>query len=122
MQKFDSARSIARTELLGAQQELTMQKPSTLKLLMAAVLFGGAMSLSAGGASAASGSERECTAAGGVYTKDGPNSICVYPETTKDVPGNAFGTATQDTTTGQGNLGNKPVSACTGNQGQCKQQ
>jgi hypothetical protein len=86
-----------------------------------AVAIGGALVFGTGAAFAASGSERECTAGGGTYVKDGPDSICVYPETTKDVPGNAFGTATQETTTGQGNLGNKPVDECTGNQGQCKQ-
>jgi hypothetical protein len=61
-----------------------------------------------------------CTSSGGTYIKDGPNAICVFPETTKDVNGNANGTATQTTTTGQGNLGNKPTSTCTGNQGHCK--
>jgi hypothetical protein len=68
----------------------------------------------------ASGSSAACTAAGGTYNKDGPNSTCVFPETTKDVNGNAYGTATQITTTGQGNLDNKPTSTCTGNQGHCK--
>ena len=63
---------------------------------------------------AASGSATECAALGGTYTKDGPNSICVVGPETKDVKGNAFGTATTDTTTGQGNLDNKPTAACTG--------
>jgi hypothetical protein len=77
--------------------------------------------LSTVSAVAQSGSARECEGAGGTYTKDGPNSICVFPETTKDVNGNAFGTATQDTSTGQGNLDNKTQTVCTGNPGQCKQ-
>jgi len=69
----------------------------------------------------ASGSSADCTAAGGTYTKDGPSSICVFPETTKDVNGNANGTATTTTSTGQGNTDNKTTTACTGNVGQCKQ-
>jgi hypothetical protein len=75
-------------------------------------------------AMAASGSERECEATpGATYVKDGPDSICVGPVTTKDVKGNAFGTATQNTSTGHGNLDNKTVGpVCEGNQGQCKQQ
>ena len=76
-----------------------------------------------GTALAASGSERECDELGGTYTKDGPNAICVEPETTKDVNGKALGTATQTTTTGQGNINPQPgEETCEGNQGQCKQQ
>jgi len=86
-------------------------------LIFASLLL---LALSTPSAMAASGSQTECEAAGGTYTKDGPNSICVFPETTKDVNGNAFGTATQDTSTGQGNLDNKTTTTCTGNQGQCK--
>ena len=86
--------------------------------LASAALMGGALLLGTG--AFASGSSTECEAAGGTYTKDGPDSICVFPETTKDVNGNAFGTATQETTTGQGNTGNKTVETCTGNPGQCK--
>jgi len=70
----------------------------------------------------ASGSSADCTAAGGTYIKDGPNSICTFPETTKDVKGNAYGTATTTTTTGQGNTDNKTTTTCTGNKGQCSQQ
>jgi hypothetical protein len=70
----------------------------------------------------ASGSSTECIAAGGTYTKDGPNSICVLGPETKDVKGKALGTETTTTTTGQGNTGNKTQSDCTGNTGQCKQQ
>ncbi|PSH64265.1 hypothetical protein CU102_22345 [Phyllobacterium brassicacearum] len=87
----------------------------------ATAFIGSALVLGTGAAFAASGSEQECVAGGGTYTKDGPNSICVFPETTKDVNGNANGTATQDTTTGHGNLGNDPVDTCTGNPGHCKQ-
>jgi hypothetical protein len=72
-------------------------------------------------AALASGSSTDCAAAGGTYTKDGPNSICVFPETTKDVNGQALGTATTTTSTGQGNTDNKTTTACTGNTGQCKQ-
>jgi hypothetical protein len=68
----------------------------------------------------ASGSSTACEADGGTYTKNGADSTCTYPVTTKDVKGNANGTATQDTTTGQGNLGNDPVTTCTGNPGHCK--
>ncbi|MER9585474.1 hypothetical protein [Mesorhizobium sp. M0276] len=89
-------------------------------ILAAAAAFMGSAFVLGSGAAFASGSSTECEAAGGTYTKDGPNSICVYPETTKDVNGNAYGTATQDTTTGQGNLGNDPVTTCTGNPGHCK--
>ena len=93
-------------------------------VLAAATLafLGGGLAIGTGGALAASGSERECDAGGGTYVKDGPDSICTYPETTKDVPGNAFGTATEETTTGQGNLDNKTEETCTGNKGQCKHQ
>jgi hypothetical protein len=86
----------------------------------ALTLFAAPTFFTSTGARAASGSATECAAAGGTYTKDGPNSICVFPETTKDVKGNAFGTATQDTSTGQGNLDNKTTTSCTGNKGQCK--
>jgi hypothetical protein len=97
-----------------------MRRSGLFLTMASAALLSGALIIGTT-AWAASGSQRECEAGGGTYTKDGPNSICVYPETTKDVPGNAFGTATQDTTTGQGNLGNKTKNECTGNQGQCKQ-
>jgi hypothetical protein len=70
---------------------------------------------------AASGSERDCDAIGGTYVKDGPESKCIGPEETKDVNGFAYGTATQDTTIGQGNTSNKETTTCDGNNGQCKQ-
>ena len=73
----------------------------------------------------------DCTATcGGTFdscTRSGSSVSCVCPSTTKDVKGNAFGTATQDTSTGQGNLTDQPpptdlTGSCTGNKGQCKQQ
>jgi hypothetical protein len=72
---------------------------------------------------ALSSSASECTAAGGTYTKDGPNSICVFPEVKVSSPNaNPDNNAqtTQKTTTGHGNLDNKPVEQCTGNPGHCK--
>jgi hypothetical protein len=70
---------------------------------------------------AASGSERECVANGGTYTKDGANSICVYPETKPgyNPPGDQ-GSESQDTSTGHGNLDNRTVTTCDGNKGQCR--
>jgi hypothetical protein len=58
-------------------------------------------------------------------TKTGGTVDCVCNSTTKDVPGNAFGTATQNTAGGKGNLQEaekKPIKECKFNQGQCKQQ
>lgn len=60
-------------------------------------------------------------------TRSGSSVSCICQEKTKDVNGNAFGTATQDTSSGQGNLSDQPppddlTEACTGNRGQCKQQ
>jgi len=70
---------------------------------------------------AASVSERECEADGGTYVKSGSDAICVYPETKPgyNPPGDQ-GSESQDTSTGQGNLGNKTRTECTGNPGQCK--
>jgi hypothetical protein len=75
------------------------------------------------GALAISGSASECGAAGGTYTKDGPNSICVFPEEKVSSPNanpNNNAQTTQTTSTGQGNLDNKTQNACTGNPGHCK--
>ncbi|SDA73104.1 hypothetical protein [Sinorhizobium sp. NFACC03] len=64
-----------------------------------------------------------CGAAGvASCTKTGSTPDCVCNETTKDVNGNANGTATQEEASGQGNIGNKTEEACTGNTGQCKKQ
>lgn len=90
-----------------------------MAVVTAIAFLGGGLAIGTSSA-LASGSSTACEADGGTYTKDGPNSTCTYPETTKDVNGNAYGTATQDTTTGQGNLGNDPVTTCTGNPGHCK--
>ena len=89
-------------------------------LIMASVSLIG---FGAADAMAASGSERDCAAAGGTYTKDGPNSICVFPEekvSNENANPRNNADTTQDTTTGHGNLGNKPVDECTGNPGHCK--
>jgi hypothetical protein len=93
--------------------------------------MGGALMLGTGGALA----QNECpgvsatqctdfcgTAGVASCTKTGSTPDCVCNEAKKDVNGNAFGTATTDTASGQGNVGNKTETACTGNQGQCKQQ
>lgn len=98
-----------------------------------AVSMGGALMLATGGAAAQDActgvSVTQCTdfcgdAGVASCTKDPTQSTpnCVCNEVTKDVNGNAFGTATEDTAGGKGNVGNKTEEACTGNQGQCKQQ
>jgi hypothetical protein len=106
-------------------------------LILAAVtalFLGGGLSVTAGGAYAQSlctgQADNQCTAFCGdagvaSCTKTSGNVDCVCNSTTKDVRGNAYGTATQDTAEGEGNLqpaANKPREECTGNQGQCKQQ
>jgi hypothetical protein len=107
-----------------------MQKQGWL-LMAAAALLGGGLVLGPSGALAqecanlaASQCSSSCGTAGvASCTKSGPDVSCVCNETTKDVKGNAFGTATGSSSTGQGNLGNKTEEGpCTGNQGQCKQQ
>ena len=88
-------------------------------LLLASVSL---IAFGAADAMALSGSERDCDAANGTYTKDGPNSICVFPEekvSNENANPNNNADTTQETTTGQGNLGNKPVDECTGNPGHC---
>ena len=72
-------------------------------------------------AAAESASQAQCEADGGLYVKDGPDSICIYPETKPghmpdDYDGGAL---SQDTTTGHGNLNNKDSTTCDGNKGQC---
>jgi hypothetical protein len=93
-----------------------MSRAPSLLILASLPLF----ALGTPTAMAQSGSATACTASGGTYTKDGPNSICVVGPETKDVNGKALGTETTTTSTGQGNLDNKTTTACTGNQGQCK--
>lgn len=95
----------------------------------AAAIMGGALMIGAGGARASdcanlnlSQCESTCGTAGvSSCTKTGSSVDCVCNTTTKDVNGNAYGTATTDTSGGQGNLDNKTTGpTCTGNQGQCK--
>jgi hypothetical protein len=89
-------------------------------LLFASITF---FAFSPTGALAESGSAADCGAAGGTYTKDGPNSICVFPEEKVSSPNanpDNNASTTQSTSTGQGNLGNKTETACTGNPGHCK--
>lgn len=102
---------------------------SGLKLAAAAAFMGGTLLLGSGGALAQNAcpgvSATQCTdfcGDAGVLscTKTGSVPDCQCNETTKDVNGNAFGTATQDTAEGQGNIGNKTETACEGNPGQCK--
>jgi hypothetical protein len=91
--------------------------------LLAAIASASLFALGTVGAMAASGSQRECETAGGTYTKSGSDAICVFPEEKVSSPNaNPDNNAqtTQTTTTGQGNLGNKPVDECTGPAGQCK--
>jgi hypothetical protein len=76
---------------------------------------------SAGPVLAASPSQLQCEQTqGAVYDGQGGTKTCTNPAT---APGNSptdGGSASQTTTTGQGNLGNKPASYCDGNHGQCK--
>jgi hypothetical protein len=95
--------------------------------------MGGALIFGPGGAAAQecpgvsqSQCEDFCAAEGSTVascTKTGSTPDCVCNETTKDVPGLAKGTATQESAEGQGNLGNKTEpQPCEGNVGQCKKQ
>lgn len=106
-----------------------MLRHHILKASTAAAFLGAIMLFGTGGAQAQNlcpgVSADQCTdfcGAAGVAscTKTGPTPDCVCNETTKDVNGNAFGTATEDSASGQGNLGNKTETECTGNPGQCK--
>jgi hypothetical protein len=76
-----------------------------------------------GTALAASGSERECDAAGGTYTKVGSDAICVLPEEKVSSPNaNPDNNAqtTQTTETGQGNISpQEGTVTCEGPPGQC---
>jgi hypothetical protein len=89
-----------------------------LAAVMAFTAFG------TGTALAASGSERDCEAQGGTYTKDGPNAICVLPEEKVSNPNanpNNNAQTTQETETGQGNISPKEGEVtCEGPPGQCK--
>jgi hypothetical protein len=76
-----------------------------------------------GAALAASGSERDCEAAGGTYTKVGSDAICVFPEESvanENANPDNNGQTTQDTETGQGNISPKEGEVtCEGPPGQC---
>jgi hypothetical protein len=99
-----------------------MRKRVGAVLAVAAVGVGLTVPAFGGSALAASGSERDCEAAGGTYTKSGPDSICLFPEeqvANDNASDNNNSQTTQDETTGHGNLGNKPVEECTGPPGQC---
>jgi hypothetical protein len=81
------------------------------------------LTVPAGTAVAASPAQEACEADGGVYTKaPGSTASCVFPEESvaneNANPDNNAQT-TQDTTTGQGNLGNRTEDTCTGPPGQC---
>ena len=96
-----------------------MSRLPSIMILASVSLF----AFGATGAMALSGSAQECAAAGGAYTKDGPNSICVFPEekvSNENANPNNNAYTTQDTTTGHGNIDNKPVDTCTGNPGHCE--
>jgi hypothetical protein len=96
-----------------------ISRAPSLLILASLSLF----ALGTASAMAASGSATECAAAGGTYTKDGPNSVCVFPEEKVSSPNanpDNNASTTQNTSTGHGNLDNKTTTACTGVPGQCK--
>jgi hypothetical protein len=98
-----------------------MRKRLGAILAVSAVAVG--LTVPAGTASAASGSQRECDQLGGTYTKSGSDATCVLPEEKVSSPNaNPDNNAqtTQETDTGQGNLGNKTETACSGPPGQCR--
>jgi hypothetical protein len=87
-----------------------------ISLLMVAALMAAMMMVAtAAPAFAASGSQRDCEAGGGTYTKDGSTPTCVYPEVTQDGKSQnpKFQKSSQTTDTGQGNLSNKEDSNTT---------
>jgi hypothetical protein len=105
--------------------------PNPAKLIAATIALAAVIALAAlawsalgsGTALAASGSQRECEAAGGTYVKSGPNAICEFPEeqvANENANPNNNSQSTEETTTGHGNIGNDPVTTCTGPPGQCK--
>jgi hypothetical protein len=110
-----------------------MSRSPSVLIIASVSLF----TLGSASAMAASLAENQCTSFCGdagvaSFSKIGSDPNCVCNETTKDVKGNAFGTATQQEESGHGNLSPKttgqdggttyPQKDCTGNQGQCKQQ
>jgi hypothetical protein len=94
-----------------------MRKIAVLVVAAATALV---LAVGSGSAGAASGSFRDCDAAGGTYIKSGPDSICVFPEeNVGNAPDHSNSQTTQSTTTGQGNLSNDPETVCEGPPGQC---
>jgi hypothetical protein len=69
---------------------------------------------------AASPSQTSCESGGGTFTNDSGTKTCTYPSTGVGNCQNNTCQQTQTTDTGQGNLGNKPGTTCTGPKGQCK--
>ena len=94
---------------------------SSLALALAPLAFIGSMAVPLTAASA-NPSEDYCEATpGAIYHKDGPNSWCEYPiEKPGHNPDGEQGSESQDTLSGQGNIGNKTKSGCDGNKGQCR--
>jgi hypothetical protein len=88
-----------------------------------ALMLLGSISLFAFGTTAtlaASPSQTQCEASGGTFTNEAGTKVCVSaPKPVGNCQNNSCQTTT-NTDTGQGNLGNKPTSACTGPKGQCK--
>lgn len=95
---------------------------SSLALALAPLAFIGSMAVPLTAASA-NPSEYFCEVdpGGGEYIKDGPDSRCEYPiEKPGNNPPGEQGSESQDTLSGQGNIGNKTKSGCDGNKGQCR--
>jgi hypothetical protein len=88
-----------------------------------ALMLLGSISLFAFGTTAtlaASPSQTQCEASGGTFTNEAGTKVCVSaPKPVGNCQNNSCQTTT-NTDTGQGNLGNKPTSTCTGPKGQCK--
>lgn len=126
------SRALARSSL-AKEAHMSMRKETWFALMVAAATITGTFVLGTNGAQAASctpSNFTDCTATCGTAgiascSRDGSSVSCVCNETTKDVNGNAYGTATQDTASGTGNLSDQPppddyTQDCTGNKGQCK--
>jgi len=88
-----------------------------------ALLVIGSVSLFAFGTTAAltaSPSQTSCEASGGTFTNEAGTKVCVSGPTPVGNCNNSSCQTTTTTDTGQGNLGNKPTSKCSGPPGQCK--
>jgi hypothetical protein len=70
---------------------------------------------------AASPSQTQCEESGGIFTNESGTKVCVsQPKPVGNCQNDSCQT-TQTTSTGQGNLDNKPTGpTCTGPKGQCK--